>query len=533
MILDYIRSLQEPEAINLALHDIQKTLQQHGFTCADIGLPSPQGNAPGEEALYDIAQEAFDAQNRIPMLNERQREAFDIIRDALDNDNQENRCFFIDGPGGSGKTFLYKTLMAFVRGRDQIALPFATTGIAATLLKGGRTVHSGFKLPVPILDTSVSSMRLRSNDAQILREAALIIIDEATMLYKDGLRIIDRLLREIMGDERPFGGKVFLLGGDFRQTLPVVVRGTRNDIIENCIKSSPLWHQFRQLGLTANMRSEGQQAHNDWLLQVGEGTVPRVERFSDPDLMEIPPSMIVSGNLIDIIFGNNLNGMSDEELSRRVILVSTNAQALDINREIVRRLNGDPAIFYSADSVISEDPNDALNFPVEFLNDLTPSGMPPHVLVLKQGAVIMLLRNLNAKKGLCNGTRLIVEQTSRNTITARIISECNLGDLVIIPRIVIAPTDTNLPFVLRRRQFPVTLAYSMTITKSQGQTFEHVGIDLQTPIFSHGQLYVALSRVTNAANLKVKITQSHEQGQMLHNQREFTRNVVFKEIFGG
>lgn len=114
---------------------------------------------------------------------------------------------------------------------------------------------------------------------------------------------------------------------------------------------------------------------------------------------------------------------------------------------------------------------------------------------------------------------------------SRIISECNRGDLVIIPRIVLAPSDSNLPFVLRRRQFPVTLAYSMTITKSQGQTFEHVGIDLQTPVFSHGQLYVALSRATNAANLKVKIAQSHEQGKLLKDEREFTRNVVFKEIF--
>lgn len=417
MILDYMRSFSEPEAINLALHDIEKTLKEHNFTCAIVGLPEPQGHPPAEGAPYDIAQEAYDAQTRIPMLNEKQREAFDIIRDALDFDNGEARCFFIDGPGGSGKTFLYKTLLAFVRGRDEIAMPFATTGIAGTLLKGGRTVHSGFKLPVPILDTSVSSMRLNSNEATILREARLIIIDEATMLYKDGLRCIDRLLRDIMDDQRPFGGKVFLLGGDFRQTLPVVTRGTRADILENCIKSSPLWRQFRQLTLSANMRSEGQQAHNNWLLQVGEGTTPRVTQYND--LVEIPQSMMVDGSLIDIIFGNNLNGMSDDELSRRVILVSTNAQALDINRAIVGRLTGDPVIFYSADSLESDDQNDAINFPVEFLNELTPSGMPPHCLLLKPGAVIMLLRNLNPKKGLCNGTRLIVEGASRNTIVAR------------------------------------------------------------------------------------------------------------------
>ncbi|GBN17800.1 hypothetical protein AVEN_95678-1, partial [Araneus ventricosus] len=94
---------------------------------------------------------------------------------------------FWDGPGGSGKTFLYSTLLSFIRGKEDIALPFATTGIAATLLKGGRTVHSGFKLPVPVLDTPLSSMRPTSPEADKLRQAVLISIDEITMLTKDGL----------------------------------------------------------------------------------------------------------------------------------------------------------------------------------------------------------------------------------------------------------------------------------------------------------------------------------------------------------
>ncbi|GBO34032.1 hypothetical protein AVEN_263275-1 [Araneus ventricosus] len=133
---------------------------------------------------------------------------------------------FLDGPGGSGKTFLYSALLSFIRGKGDIALPFATTGIAATLLKGGRTVHSGFKLPVPLLDTSVSSRRPTSPEADKLRQAVLIIIYEITMLTKDGLRCIDSLLRDLMNNDKPFGGKVIIIGGDFRQTLPGVPRGT-------------------------------------------------------------------------------------------------------------------------------------------------------------------------------------------------------------------------------------------------------------------------------------------------------------------
>jgi ATP-dependent DNA helicase PIF1 len=157
--------------------------------------------------------------------------------------------------------------------------------------------------------------------------------------------------------------------------------------------------------------------------------------------------------------------------------------------------------------------------------------MPPHVLVLKKGVIIMLLRNLNAREGLCNGTRLIVEDMSKNTIKARIISERNKGDVAIIPRINLAPTDTTLPFVLRRRQFPVLPAFCITISKSQGQSYDKVGIDLGLPVFGHGQLYVALSRSRNSDKIKVKLPNDNGQGQLLKNERYFARNVVYKEIF--
>ncbi|XP_065321043.1 uncharacterized protein LOC135928506 [Gordionus sp. m RMFG-2023] len=127
--------------------------------------------------------------------------------------------------------------MCYIRGRNQIVLPFATTGMAAILLKGGRTIHSGFKLPIPIVDNSVSRMSLHSPDATVIKRSKLIIIDEATMMTKYALRCIDRLLKDIMQTQFPFGGKVILLGGDFRQTLPVIPNSSKADIIESCLKS--------------------------------------------------------------------------------------------------------------------------------------------------------------------------------------------------------------------------------------------------------------------------------------------------------
>ena len=129
---------------------------------------------------------------------------------------------------------------------------YATTGIAADLLKGGRTVHSGFKIP---LKTSVSSMKIPSIDSNKLHDAYLIIIDEASMLSSHSLRIIDQLLKEIMNDVRPFGGKTFMLGGDLRQTSNIVPHGTAMDILEVCIKSSPLWQHVKKRSLISNMRT--------------------------------------------------------------------------------------------------------------------------------------------------------------------------------------------------------------------------------------------------------------------------------------
>ncbi|ELP91477.1 hypothetical protein EIN_143770 [Entamoeba invadens IP1] len=131
-----------------------------------------------------------------------------------------------------------------------------------------------------------------------------------------------------------------------------------------------------------------------------------------------------------------------------------------------------------------------------------PSGTPPHHLVLKVGTIVILLRNLNVSLGLCNGTPLIVTELQLHSIVAKNIQT---GRLVIIPKIVFTPSDKTLSFHLRRVQFPVIPAFAMTINKSQGQSFMHVGIDLTYQVFSRGQLYVALSRSKDKNNIKIKM----------------------------
>ncbi|XP_046672570.1 ATP-dependent DNA helicase PIF6-like [Homalodisca vitripennis] len=126
--------------------------------------------------------------------------------------------------------------------------------------------------------------------------------------------------------------------------------------------------------------------------------------------------------------------------------------------------------------------------------------MPSHQLLLKVGSPIMMLRNLRPPK-LCNGTRLTVKNLHPNIIEATILSGTSAGEDVFIPRIPLIPSD--LPFEFKRLQFPVRLAFAMTINKAQGQSLNVAGIHLEPSCFSHGQLYVACSRVGNPKNLYI------------------------------
>jgi ATP-dependent DNA helicase PIF1 len=236
------------------------------------------------------------------------------------------------------------------------------------------------------------------------------------------------------------------------------------------------------------------------LLTLGNGKTP-VD--SETGLIDLPASLCqlsqTESELRNRVFPNIVQQYKNHGwLCERAILAPRNDIVNVINNNIQALIPGGKQVYQSIDTMVEED--ESVNYPTEFLNSLEPPGMPPHKLTLKIGTPVILLRNLDAPR-LCNGTRLAIKQLRNHVIEATILTGCAKGEDVFIPRIPLQPTD--VPFEWKRLQFPVRVAFAMTINKAQGQSLKVVGINLEGSCFSHGQLYVACSRVGTSNNLHI------------------------------
>ena len=137
----------------------------------------------------------------------------------------------------------------------------------------------------------------------------------------------------------------------------------------------------------------------------------------------------------------------------------------------------------------------------------------------------MLMRNINQANGLCNGTRPTVTHLGKSVIAATVITGERAGTRVFIPWMNLIPNDPGLPFKFKRRQFPLTFCFAMTINKSQGQSLYRVRVYLPKPVFTHEQLYVTVSRVTSMKGLKLLMLDED------NNVCKETTNIVFREVF--
>jgi hypothetical protein len=463
--------------------------------------------------------------------------------------------FFISGHGGTGKTFLWNTIVSYLRAQHKIVLTVASSAVASLLLPNGQTAHSRFKIPIDIDELSICDIKRGSKLGELLQQTNLIIWDEAIMTNQQCFEALDRSLKDIVSEldnearDKPFGGKVVVLGGDPKQILPVIENASKTQTINASIFRSYLWDHVKKLKLHENMRlhrirsssSEYKEleSFNNWILQIGYGCTKNSnkdyeDRDHDTSIVEIPKDLLLYTTeskieaLVNFTFPDFKTKYNDPDyLKQRAILSTTNDIVDQVNDYILTLVPNIEREYFSADSISDcmDTCNDAnVLYPVEYLNSLNANNFPSHRLKLKNGTPIMLLRNLNQSSGLCNGTRLIVTNLADNIIEAVIITGSHIGEKTYIPRINLTTRGNRWPFTLYRRQFPIKVCYSMTINKSQGQTLSKVGIYLKKPVFSHGQLYVAVSKATDKNGIKILI--ENEDGTC----GTTTKNIVYKEV---
>lgn len=343
-------------------------------------------------------------------------------------------------------------------------LACATSGIAALNLPKGATAHSTFKIPVKNLNAeSVLSITAQSGRGELLRRAELIVWDEISMAHRNAPESVDKTMQVLRRDPRPFGGCPTVWMGDFRQIPPVVLGGNRAKITRASVLSSPLWSAFarNKMELRENMRVKNalrevgaERARelsdwNDYLIRIGNGTEPVIRQ----NLVHVPKDMMLPSSpngeragiskLIDYVYGlqpphlperpgasatTEVRRMYSQQVdqvskfySNKAFVTPTNKDVTTFNDMVMNRMRGQERTFVSADDVVKTEADHAV-YTTEFLNTLEFSGVPPHKLKLKLGCVIMLLRNLSARDGLCNGTRIVVTKLGLRTIEGVILT---------------------------------------------------------------------------------------------------------------
>ncbi|XP_054272896.1 uncharacterized protein LOC128993160 [Macrosteles quadrilineatus] len=466
--------LDHEVAYKLALIEIDRSLRRQGSCLAGHGLPTVDDDTTelGRELLiYGENRQRSLVDEWEPKLSRDQRAVFDYVRSLLQGqvDRRSTKLIFLDGPGGYGKTFLIHVILAYVRSRNQVAIAVASSGIAAGNLPGGTTAHSMFRLPLDLGDgTGYWNLTNGSQRAELIRAAQLIVFDEAPMAHRYIFEIIDRSLRDLMNSPEPFGNKIFICCGDFRQIAPVVAKArTPADIACVSLCASSLWSSFKIFSLSTPHRTSGSTAYSDFLLQVGNGTISSVPFGEGRDSVALIPLSGVKyvtslPDLIDFVFPT-CDLHHTDRIAGRSILSTMNANVQQINNTVLNLMDGVVHELRSADSI------------------------------------------------------------RPRLITVRLPGQ---HDPICIPRI-----QFVFPFVegsllrVRRLQFPLMLAYSMTGHKSQGQTIDRVGVDLRSDCFTHGQLYVLLSRVRHPDHIVVLVRPDRVQGGIA-----YAKNIVYDDL---
>lgn len=227
------------------------------------------------------------------------------------------------------------------------------------------------------------------------------------------------------------------------------------------------------------------------------------------------------------------DGSITEDEARNCAIISiTNAAVDEINAKIQSYRPGESRTFLSSDYRSEAAEGEVSHFSDEFLDGVNANGVPPHTLVLKELDYVFVVRNYSTEDDLMNGTKVQIMRLPGCGERGILVRHLETGELHMIPRILFEINNKNrkrkvVSFSLTRRQYPLRLCYAMTINKSMGQTLSRVAVDLRIPVFSHGQLYVALGRVTRRNDVIVVVSDDAEHKR---NGRTILLNKVRRDL---
>jgi hypothetical protein len=410
---------------------------------------------------HDIVDEEQKYLSSLSKMNAGQKQAFSALIDCLQDGSG---VLFLDGPAGTGKTFIIQAFISYIYSKHKKPIIVASTGLAASLYEEGCTAHSMFKIPFCVNNKTVCALD-KSWRTKLFREADILIWDEAVCIEKDAVEAVERGFKELRADQRVFGGLLVVFCGDFRQVLPVIQKSA----LENTIQRTTFWQHTKILRLSENMRAKDDTRFASLLMEIGNGVL---------DSVTIPPCCTSSSldELITFVFPQFEERLYETGyFENRAILAPTNYLVDKVNSILLKRIARKEKIYTWMESTKKRYKNDYIR----------------ERIALKVGCPVMILANLG--HGLCNGTRMICMELGEETILGKVLTGICAGKRVEISRIV---TEN-------KQQFPVALCFAITINKAQGQTLDRVGLYLAAPVFAHGQLYCAFSRARSLDGVKV------------------------------
>ncbi|CAN1142589.1 ATP-dependent DNA helicase PIF4 [Linum perenne] len=323
------------------LQNLQGLLQNYSSSLSHFGLPLP--------TIWDTHLQTDD-------LISQQLQFLGALASTT------GKLFFLYGHGGTGKTYLYNCLLSKVRSQGQIALVVDSSGIAATLLPGGVTAHSRFKIEVDA--TSTCAIKKGTSLARLMESASLIVWDEAPMVHRLSFEAVDRTLFDIMNMPtegpcyKPFGGKIVILGGDFRQTLPIVPNGGREDNLNASLTRSYLWNHCTLLELRTNMRVNSSSISDGKICPIAHINHSTMDWISIPEQLLIPKSINPIIDLVARVYPDLArNHQSVAYIRTRAIVTPTNQVVSCINDYVLTQIPGDERIYLSSDTLTTPGPN--------------------------------------------------------------------------------------------------------------------------------------------------------------------------------